>query len=71
MLSRISYMKLQFLATRIELRSAFNVLGLVSDLRAEEKNKKDMLAVTRLVCNLDAKDRKRLNRQASKSRKRS
>ena len=69
-LSRISYWKLHMISTRIELRSTLNVLGIVSDQKAEEKNKEDVFKVIDLSRNLNKKDRKRLNKYAYKARNR-
>ena len=70
-LSRISYLKLHMISTRIELRSTLNVLGIVSDQKAEKKNKEDVFKVIDLSRNLNKKDRKRLNKYAYKARNRS
>lgn len=69
-LSRISYWKLHMISTRIELRSTLNVLGIVSDQKAEEKNKEDVFKVIDLLRNLNKRDRKRLNKCAYKARNR-
>ena len=69
-LSRISYLKLHMISTRIELRSTLNVLGIVSDQKAEEKNKEDVFKVINLSRNLNKKDRKRLSKYAYGARKR-
>lgn len=69
-LSRISYLKLHMISTRIELRSTLNVLGIVSDQKAEKKNKEDVFKVIDLSRNLNKKDRKRLNKYAYKARNR-
>ena len=69
-LSRISYWKLHMISTRIELRSTLNVLGIVSDQKAEEKNKEDVFKVIDLSRNLNKKDRKRLSKYAYGARKR-
>ena len=69
-LSRISYLKLHMISTRIELRSTLNILGIVSDQKAEEKNKEDVFKVIDLSRNLNKKDRKRLNKYAYGARKR-
>ena len=69
-LSRISYLKLHIISTRIELRSTLNVLGIVSDQKAEEKNKEDVFKVIDLSRNLNKKDRKRLSKYAYGARKR-
>lgn len=69
-LSKISYWKLHMISTRIELRSALNVLGIVSDQKAEEKNKEDVFKVIDLSRNLNKKDQKRLSRYAYGARKR-
>ena len=69
-LSRISYLKLHMISTRIELRSTLNVLGIVSDKKAEEKNKEDVFKVIDLSRNLNKKDRKRLNKYAYGARNR-
>lgn len=63
-LSKISYWKLHMILTRIELRSTLNVLGIISDQKAEEKNKEDVFKVIDLSRNLNKKDRKRLSRYA-------
>ena len=69
-LSRISYWKLHMISTRIELRSTLNVLGIVSDQKAEKKNKEDVFKVIDLSRNLNKKDRKRLSKYAYGARKR-
>ena len=69
-LSRISYLKLHMISTRIELRSTLNVLGIVSDQKAEEKNKEDVFKVIDLSRNLNKKDRRRLSKYAYGARKR-
>ena len=69
-LSRISYWKMHMISTRIELRSTLNVLGIVSDQKAEKKNKEDVFKVIDLSRNLNKKDRKRLNKYAYKARNR-
>lgn len=69
-LSRISYLKLHMISTRIELRSTLNVLGIVSDQKAEEKNKEDVFKVIDLSRNLNKKDQKRLSKYAYKARNR-
>ena len=69
-LSRISYWKLYMISTRIELRSTLNVLGIVSDQKAEEKNKEDVFKVIDLSRNLNKKDRRRLRKYAYRARKR-
>ena len=68
-LSKVSYWKLHMISTRIELRSTLNVLGIVSDQKAE-KNKEDVFKVIDLSRNLNKKDRKRLNKYAYKARNR-
>ena len=68
-LSRISYLKLHMISTRIELRSTLNVLGIVSDQKAEKKNKEDVFKVIDLSRNLNKKDRKRLRKYAYGARK--
>ena len=70
-LSRISYLKLHMISTRIELRSTLNVLGIVSDQKAEKKNKEDVFKVIDLSRNLNKKDRKRLRKYAYGARNRS
>lgn len=69
-LSRISYLKLHMISTRIELRSTLNVLGIISDQKTEEKNKKDVFKVIDLSRNLNKKDQKRLSKCAYKARNR-
>lgn len=69
-LSRVSYLKLHMISTRIELRSTLNVLGIVSDQKAEEKNKEDVFKVIDLSRNLNKKDQKRLSKYAYKARNR-
>lgn len=69
-LSKVSYWKLHMISTRIELRSTLNVLGIVSDQKAEKKNKEDVFKVIDLSRNLNKKDRKRLNKYAYKARNR-
>lgn len=69
-LSRISYLKLHMISTRIELRSTLNVLGIISDQKTEEKNKKDVFKVIDLSRNLNKKDQKRLSKYAYKARNR-
>lgn len=66
LLSRVSYLKIQLLSTRVEIRSTMNVLGLCSDKRAEEKNRKDVFKVIELVDNLNMKDKRRLIKYAKK-----
>lgn len=66
-LSKISYLKLHMISTRIELRSTLNVLGIVSDQKAEEKNKEDVFKVIDLLRNLNKRDRKRVIRYAYKA----
>ena len=68
-LSKVSYWKLHMISTRIELRSTLNVLGIVSDQKAE-KNKEDVFKVIDLSRNLNKKDRKRLSKYAYGARKR-
>lgn len=68
-LSRVSYAKMNLLAARVELRSTLNVLGLVSDQNAEEKNKNDCVNIVMLMSNLDPKDRERLKKAGMKARK--
>ena len=65
-LSRVSYLKLHMISTRIELRSTLNVLGIVSDQKAEKKNKEDVFKVIDLLRNLNKKDRRRLSKYAYK-----
>ena len=65
-LSMVSYLKLHMISTRIELRSTLNVLGIVSDQKAEEKNKEDVFKVIDLLRNLNKKDRRRLSKYAYK-----
>lgn len=69
-LSKISYWKLHMISTRIELRSTLNVLGIVSDQKAEEKNKEDVFKVIDLSRNLNKKDRKRLSKYAYRAKNR-
>lgn len=69
-LSRVSYVKMHLISTRIELRSTLNILGLVNDEKAEQENKKDLFEVIDLIKNLDAKDRKRLKKCGTKAEKR-
>ena len=69
-LSKVSYWKLHMISTRIELRSTLNVLGIVSDQKAEKKNKEDVFKVIDLSRNLNKKDRKRLSKYAYGARKR-
>lgn len=69
-LSRISYLKLHMISTRIELRSTLNVLGIVSDQKAEEKNKEDVFKVIDLSRNLNKKDRRRLSKYAYRAKNR-
>lgn len=69
-LSRISYLKLHMISTKIELRSTLNVLGIVSDKKAEDKNKEDVFKVIDLSRNLNKKDRRRLNKYAYKAKNR-
>ena len=68
-LSRISYLKLYMISTRIELRSTLNVLGIVSDQKAEKKNKEDVFKVIDLSRNLNKKDRRRLSKYAYRAKK--
>lgn len=69
-LSRISYLKICTISTRIELRSTLNVLGIISDQKAEEKNKKDVFKVMDLVGNLNNKDITKLIKYSHKASKR-
>lgn len=69
-LSKVSYWKMDMISTRIELRSTLNVLGIVSDQKAEEKNKEDVFKVIDLSRNLNKKDRKRLSKYTYGARKR-
>ena len=69
-LSKVSYWKMHMVSTRIELRSTLNVLGIVSDQKAEEKNKEDLFKVIDLSRNLNKKDQKRLSKYAYGARKR-
>ena len=69
-LSKVSYWKMHMISTRIELRSTLNVLGIVSDQKAEKKNKEDVFKVIDLSRNLNKKDRKRLSKYAYGARKR-
>ena len=69
-LSRISYLKLHMISTRIELRSTLNVLGIVRDKKAEEKNKEDVFKVIDLSRNLNKKDRRRLSKYAYRAKNR-
>lgn len=69
-LSKISYWKLHMISTRIELRSTLNVLGVVSDQKAEEKNKEDVFKVIDLLRNLNKRDRKRVIRYAYRAKNR-
>lgn len=48
------------ISARIELRSALNVLGIISDQKAEKRNKEDVFKVINLSRNLSKRDRKRL-----------
>lgn len=66
LLSKISYYKIQFLSTRIEIRSTLNVLGLCSDDRAERKNKEDVFKVMELTQNLNGKDVMKLIKYSKK-----
>lgn len=63
-LSKVSYWKMHMISTRIELRSTLNVLGIVSDQKAEKKNKEDVFKVINLSRNLNKKDLKRLSKYA-------
>ena len=69
-LSRISYLKLHMISTRIELRSTLNVLGIVSDQKAEEKNKEDVFKVIDLSRNLNKKDRRRSSKYTYRAKNR-
>lgn len=69
-LSKVSYWKLHMISTRIELRSTLNVLGIVSDQKAEEKNKEDVFKVIDLLRNLNKRDRKRVIRYAYRAKNR-
>lgn len=69
-LSKVSYWKLHMISTRIELRSTLNVLGIVSDQKAEEKNKEDVFKVIDLSRNLNKKDQKRLSKYVNRARNR-
>ena len=68
-LSKVSYWKMYMISTRIELRSTLNILGIVSDQKAEKKNKEDVFKVIDLSRNLNKKDRKRLSKYAYGARK--
>ena len=68
-LSKVSYWKMHMILTRIKFRSTLNVLGIVSDQKAEEKNKEDVFKVIDLSRNLNKKDRKRLSKYAYGARK--
>lgn len=69
-LSKVSYWKLHMISTRIELRSVLNVLGIISNQKAEEKNKEDVFKVIDLSRNLNKKDRKRLSKYVHRARNR-
>ena len=69
-LSKVSYWKMHMISTRIELRSTLNILGIISDQKAEEKNKEDVFKVIDLSRNLNKKDQKRLSKYAYGARKR-
>lgn len=66
MLSKVSYLKIHLLSTRVEVRSTLNVLGLCSDERAERKNREDFVNVMMLTTNLNLKDKKKLENYAKK-----
>lgn len=40
LLSKVSFLKIHCLATKIKIVSTLNVLGIISDKKAEEMNKK-------------------------------
>lgn len=69
-LSKISYLKIHMISTRVELRSTLNVLGIISDQKTEEKNKEDVFKVINLSKNLNKKDRIRLSNYAYEAKKR-
>lgn len=66
LLSKVSYYKINLLATRVEIRSTLNVLGLCSNKRADKKNKEDFYKVVELMKNLNKKDKKKINRYIAK-----
>lgn len=70
LLSRVSYVKMHLISTRVEIRSTLNILGLINDKKAEQENKKDFFRVMELTKNLNAKDRKRLRKSGMKAKKR-
>lgn len=66
LLSKVSYYKIHFLATRVEIRSTLNVLGLYPDRKAEKKNKEDVFKVLELSKNLNVKDMNKIDTYAKK-----
>ncbi len=56
LLSKLSYYKIQWLATKVEIRCCLNALGFYPDLKTEERNKQDLLEAAKLSLVLDKKD---------------
>lgn len=61
LLSRVSYWKIKYLATKIEIRSTLNVLGLCSNKKAATKNAKEFFEVVRLIKNLNPMEQEKLS----------
>ncbi len=68
LLSRISYLKIKFLATRIEVRNTFYALELCSDKYVEERDKEDFVHILELMRNLNVKDKKKIDKYVEKHR---
>ena len=49
MLFKMSYLKINFLLARIEVRGTLNALGLCSDKRTKRKNKEDFANVLKYL----------------------
>ena len=64
-LSKVSYWKIHWIGTMVELRSALNVLGLNDSRTVESKNRADVFKAATLFKNLNEKDRKRIDRYIS------
>lgn len=66
LLSKVSYWKIQWLGTKIEIRSTLNTLGLCNNYIAEKKNKMEFFEICRLTKNLNSKERKRMYKYVRK-----
>lgn len=62
LLSRVSYLKIQWLSTKIEIRCCLNVIGLCSNKRTERKNREDFIMIVMLYANLNDEDEKKLEK---------